>query len=217
MGGMEVYDSKEVGLYPTLGLKKTMEPMRVIDSCNAYYIELESMINTLYNSVSLFSYCAFNEGWGQFDSDKVTNFIKQKDRTRLIDSTSGWFDEGNGDFKSIHNYFFPWFKPKLDHRIYLLSEFGGYAYLEYRHSICDKLYGYRKYDDKLKLDYDINRLYEKKILPNIKYGLSGCIYTQVSDVESECNGLFTFDRKVCKIDKRKMKKMNDSLYRRFNS
>ena len=181
-----------------------------------YYAELDGMLDNLYNSVSLFSWCPFNEGWGQFDSEKVTAHIRNYDSTRLIDSASGWFDMGAGDFLSIHDYFFP-FRARKDklNRILILSEFGGYAYLEWGHSEAEKLYGYKKFTDKLALDEAINKLYEKMILNNIRKGLSGCIYTQVSDIEDECNGIFTADRKIIKIDEKKMRRMNERLIRRM--
>ena len=86
--------------------------------------------------------------------------------------------------------------------------------MEHGHSEPQKTYGYRKFSDRIDLDSAVNKLYEKMILNNIKNGLSGCIYTQVSDVEDECNGLFTADREIVKIDIRKMKRMNEKLYRR---
>ncbi len=180
-----------------------------------YYEELDGMLDNLYNCVSIFAWVPFNEGWGQFDSGEVTAHIKSYDSTRLVDSASGWHDQGYGDFNSRHVYFHPIRVPRNDGRIFLLSEFGGYSYLEWGHSEAEKLYGYRKYKDKLALDEAIYRLYDHSILDNIKKGMSGCIYTQVSDVEDECNGLFTADRKVIKIDEKKMRKMNERCIRRL--
>ena len=171
------------------------------------------MLNNLYNFPSIIAWVPFNEGWGQFDSEKVTKYIRDYDSTRLIDSASGWYDQNAGDFNSIHNYFFKFRTPKLDDRILLLSEFGGYSYLEKEHSSAEKVYGYRKFKDRLSLAEAIQKLYEKQIIPNIPRGLSGCIYTQVSDVQDECNGIFTEDRKMIKIDKKKMKKINDRCKR----
>ena len=182
----------------------------------AYYEELDMMLDMLYNSTCIFAWVPFNEGWGQFDSQSVTKHIRAYDSTRLIDSASGWHDNGAGDFKSIHNYFFP-FHAKKDakDRAVILSEFGGYSYLEKRHSSVDKLYGYKKFGGKLKLMEAMKKLYEEKVLPNIDKGLSGCVYTQVSDVEDECNGIFTFDREVIKVDERKMRKINEKCIRRL--
>lgn len=181
-----------------------------------YYTELDEMMDALYNQTSIFAWVAFNEGWGQFDSQKVTEHIRSYDDTRLIDSASGWHDNGAGDFHSVHNYFFPYKAKKNASRIEILSEFGGYSYLEKGHANIEKLYGYKKFEDKLKLMDALKDLYQNKILQNIPKGLSGCIYTQLSDVEDECNGIFTFDREIIKVDERKIKKINERCIRRLN-
>ena len=215
------YDYKWQSVMPTIGfmqddhdnpkLGRTDERKQKV-----YYEELDGILDTLYNCVSLFAWCPFNEGWGQFDSAEVTEYIRKYDSTRLIDSASGWFDQGAGDFKSVHEYFVPLrVRPKNGNRIYILSEFGGYSYIEKGHSEAQELYGYKKFTEKLELDAAINRLYDRLIYRKIRKGLSGCIYTQVSDVEDECNGLFTADRKMIKIDEKKMRRMNERLYRRI--
>lgn len=209
------YDFKFVGIKPNLGLKKANDHNYKLfarsseKSRDMYYLELGCMLDNLYNFTCIFAWVPFNEGWGQFDSKEVTDYIKDYDSTRLVDSASGWYDQGAGDFNSIHNYFFPFRVPKKDGRIILLSEFGGYSYLEKEHSEAEKVYGYRKFKDRLALNEAIQKLYKKAIIPNIPKGLSGCIYTQVSDVQDECNGLFTEDRKMIKIDMKKMKKINE--------
>lgn len=221
-GGFTEYDAKTFGVLPSLGFTHRKDDgsdpklIRSEASKLAYYEELDAMLDELYNVTSIFAWVPFNEGWGQFKSEQVTRRIKQYDRTRLVDSASGWFDQGGGDFKSIHDYFFPFRANTKDkNRILFLSEFGGYSYMEWGHTTCKKLYGYKKFKDKKKLDDAVNHLYEKMILENIRKGLSGCIYTQISDVEDECNGLFTYDRKILKVDPRRMKKMNERLYRRI--
>ena len=216
------FDFKEMGIKPTLGFRhqKDIDNSKLgrskEEEKQIYYHELDEMLDNLYNFACIFAWVPFNEGWGQFDSAKVTAHIRDYDSTRLIDSASGWHDQGAGDFDSIHDYFFPFKarKPK-DERILILSEFGGYSYVEHGHSEPQKTYGYKKFTDRIDLDGAVNKLYEKMILNNIRNGLSGCIYTQVSDVEDECNGLFTADREIIKIDVRKMKRMNEKLYRRL--
>ncbi|MBP3890636.1 MAG: glycoside hydrolase family 2 [Solobacterium sp.] len=203
-----------VAVKPNLGFKKAKDSdYEKFGRSNAegreiYYRELDQMLDTLYNNPCIFAWVPFNEGWGQFDSAEVTKHIKNYDTTRLVDSASGWYDQGAGDFNSQHVYFTPFKVKKEDHRPLLLSEFGGYAYLEWGHSEAEKLYGYKKYTDKIELNDAIFRAYEQQILPAIEKGLCGCIYTQVSDVEDECNGLFTADRRILKIDAKKMKKIN---------
>jgi beta-galactosidase/beta-glucuronidase len=216
-----IYDYKWQTVMPTIGFKQKdhNNPRlgRAGESAQKiYYEELEAMLESLYNCVSLFAWCPFNEGWGQFDSKAVTDFIKNYDSTRLVDSASGWFDQGAGDFRSVHEYFLPLrVRPTKEGRIFILSEFGGYSYIEKGHSEAEELYGYKKYTEKLLMDAAVNKLYESLIERNIRKGLSGCIYTQVSDIEDECNGVFTADRKIVKIDEKKMRRMNERLYRRI--
>ncbi len=182
------------------------------ESRNMYYKELNDMILTLYNNTSVVCWVSFNEGWGQFDSNAVYKFIKKIDSTRLVDSTSGWFDQGLSDFNSKHIYFRKFKLSKDKHkRISFLSEFGGYSYLEKDNFMGDKPYGYKKFKDKTKLEDAIIELYKTDVLNNIDKGLSGCVYTQLSDVENEYNGLITFDRKVLKINPKRLKALNLKL------
>lgn len=213
------YDFKLTAVKPNIGLRSFKDDQyeklgrQSEEGRDMYYKELDAMLESLYNYVSIFAWVPFNEGWGQFDSAKVTDYIHDYDSTRLVDSASGWFDQGAGDFASRHVYFVGFKAPKLDHRILLLSEFGGFAYLEHGHSVVDKLYGYKKFKDKLELNEAIERLYQKDVISQIPRGLSGCIYTQVSDVEDECNGLFTYDRKVLKVDEVMMMRINEKCKR----
>ncbi|NLC96523.1 MAG: glycoside hydrolase family 2 [Erysipelotrichaceae bacterium] len=179
------------------------------ESRNMFYQELNSMILTLYNYPSIVTWIPFNEGWGQFDSVLVVEFIKKIDSTRLIDHASGWFDQGVSDYHSNHVYFKK-YKHSLDKysRISFLSEFGGYSLFEKKHSSSKKPYGYKMFKTKKDLEDSIIRLYRYEILSNIENGLSGCVFTQLSDVEDECNGLFTFDRKVLKINPRRLAAIN---------
>ena len=185
------------------------------ESRRVYYEELDEILDHLYNTVSVFAWVPFNEGWGQFQSAKVTEHIREYDSTRLIDSASGWHDQGCGDFNSRHNYFHSFIMPKQDGRILFISEFGGYSYLEWGHSQAEKLYGYKKFTDRIELSNAVIRLYENDILANIPKGLAGCVYTQVSDVEDECNGLYTADRKMIKIDEKKMRRISEQCIRRL--
>lgn len=176
-----------------------------------YYTDAARMIETLFNSTSIAVWVPFNEGWGQFDSKKAYYFFKELDGTRLIDHASGWHDQGIGDFKSPHIYFRP-ITMKRDERPFVLSEFGGYSLQAKGHMFNDKkFFGYRKYYDQESFQQAYINLYEKKILPLIPKGLCATVYTEVSDVEDECNGLLTFDRKVIKLDVQKIKELNDKL------
>ena len=208
---------------PTLGFRRTKDNKYAKfgraskESRNMYIMELDAMLNHLYNAVCIFAWVPFNEGWGQFDSEQITERIRSYDSTRLIDSASGWHDQGCGDFDSRHVYFTRFSVPADDGRAVLLSEFGGYAYMEWGHSAADKLYGYKKYTDKIALNDAVIRCYEDNVLDQIPAGLCGCVYTQVSDVEDECNGLFTYDRKILKIDPKRMYEMNRKLIKGENN
>ena len=178
-----------------------------------YYRETGEIMTQLHDCVSLCGWVPFNEGWGQFDAVKVTEFMRRKDPQRLIDSTSGWFDQKTGDFLSKHIYFRPYaFRNSQDDRIVLLSEFGGYAFVEKDHVESEHPGGYKNYKDREAYMAGLEKLYERDVRAHIAKGLCGAIYTQVSDVEDECNGLFTYDRAICKVDKKRMKKINLALY-----
>lgn len=155
-------------------------------------------VELLYNSPSIAVWVPFNEAWGQFDSKKVYDMIQEKDHTRLIDHASGWFDQKCGDFRSIHNYFHP-LKVKPGKRPVVLSEFGGYACYIKEHSFSWQLFGYRIYLNAEALNDDFQKLYRDEISKLKKKGLAAAVYTQISDVEDEVNGLLTYDRKVCKV------------------
>lgn len=238
---------------------------------------------------SIAIWTAFNEGWGQFDAARITGLIRKKDPSRLIDSASGWFDQGCGDFISVHNYFRPLTVPRRDPavsgraipgrktsapakgvpgrnssapgkgvpgrkspasgkgvprrkastqdknsfrskfaspgkevsarkspapgaapspwqdipgqggRAAFLSEYGGYACHIKEHSSLERIFGYKRYDSLDDFVQAYRKLTEKSLLPLREQGLSGAVYTQLSDVEEEVNGLLTYDRKINKL------------------
>jgi hypothetical protein len=160
--------------------------------------ECRQTIETLYNCPSIIVWVPFNEGWGQFDAKEAYALINELDSTRLIDHASGWFDQGIGDFCSIHNYFHP-LKVKPKKRAVIFSEIGGYACYIGEHSFSWKVYGYKIFLSKEDLNRAYQRLYDEELKKLWKEGLSAVVYTQLSDVEDEVNGLFTYDRKVCKV------------------
>lgn len=184
-------------------------------SRKAYIHELDEMVRTLYNTVCVGIYVPFNEGWGQFDSEDITARIRQLDPSRVVDSASGWHDQGCGDINSYHVYFKKFKMPKLDDRALFLSEFGGYAYQMKNHCDSEEVFGYKKFHDRCDYDRAVNALFERDILPYVEKGLAGCVYTQLTDTETECNGLITADRRVIKVDVRRMKKLNDKIIRRL--
>lgn len=143
----------------------------------------------------------FNEGWGQFDAARITETIRRLDPSRLIDSASGWFDQNCGDFVSVHNYFRPLSVSvkKWENRAFFLSEYGGYACAVKGHTSVERVYGYKRYGTTNEFRIAYENLIQKSLLPLKKHGLSGAVYTQLSDVEEEVNGILTYDRKVNKL------------------
>lgn len=174
--------------------------------------DLHDTVELLYNAPSLAVWVPFNEGWGQFDSLLATQMLWDQDPTRLVDHASGWHDQGGGDFKSRHVYFRPVRLKHDKHRVLALSEFGGYSLPAAGHTASGKLFGYRMYRSEEELMDALAALYEREIIPCMeKRRLSAAVYTQLSDVEDEVNGILTFDRKVCKADEIRMKNINARL------
>ena len=174
--------------------------------------DMARTVNLLYNSVSLSVWVPFNEGWGQFDAKKVCDELRDMDDTRTIDHASGWHDQYAGDFASYHVYYKPFrMKPDKHGRIQALTEFGGYSCPSEGHMATDKLFGYKMYNGKQELNAAIARLYFEEVIPKIKHGLAATVYTQVSDIEEEINGLFTYDRAEIKIDAEVIRGINKEL------
>lgn len=169
-------------------------------------------ITALHNHPCIIAYTIFNEGWGQFEADRLYKIAKETDATRLVDSTSGWFAQHLSDFDSKHIYFHNIrLHPKK--RPMLLSECGGFS-LEVKDHLFSHIggiFGYGKCHDEEELTEAIERLYDVMVFPAIPEGLCGCIYTQLSDVEDEINGLYTYDRKVCKVLKPRMKSLGRKI------
>ena len=155
----------------------------------------------LYNFPSIIAYTIFNEGWGQFRADYNYEIAKSNDPTRLYDSTSGWFQQKKSDFNSYHLYFKNINKlPKIKKKPVFISEFGGFAYLEKEHLYSEDSFGYDTFESTDHLYEGLKALLEEKVLP-YKNNVSGFVYTQLSDVETEVNGIITYDRKVVKFKK----------------
>lgn len=169
---------------------------------------LEAMEDTfahLYNHPCIIGYTLFNEGWGQFSSDAVYHRAKELDPTRLYDSTSGWFAQKENDFDSRHIYFGFQHVPKKPKGPLFMSEFGGCSYIVEGHTFqSEKNYGYGQKNTQDELHKAIRAAYDRVIFAAIPKGCVGYVYTQLSDVEDETNGFYTYDRQVCKVSKKWM-------------
>ncbi len=163
--------------------------------------EMQNTIRYLYNVPSIATWVLFNEGWGQFNAAGATVMARELDKTRPIDQASGWFDEGSGDYRSVHNYFRPLTVEKDEaDRAFVISEYGGFALHIDGHSSVDRVYGYKKYDTPDELGVAYYNLINGTLKPLISKGLAGAVYTQLCDVEEEVNGLMTYDRRITKIN-----------------
>ncbi|MBN2851329.1 MAG: glycoside hydrolase family 2 [Clostridia bacterium] len=177
-----------------------------------YITELDEMINHLFNCTSIAMWVPFNEGWGQFDAEKVLKHIIELDGSRTVDHASGWHDQYIGDIKSLHIYFKKYkFKKDKFNRVVVLSEFGGYNYRIPDHNFNEKDFGYKKFDRKEDFQLAYEKLFIEQIIPVISKGLSAAVYTQLSDVEDEVNGLMTYDRKILKFNVEQLKTLNDKI------
>jgi hypothetical protein len=174
--------------------------VRSSESARQYEIELKRMIDGRYNHPSIIMWVVFNEGWGQFDTVRITTWTKQYDPTRLVNCASGWTDRNVGDVHDIHVYPGPGAPSPEPTRAAVLGEFGGLGLGVDGHTWTNKTWGYRGTTSK----EDLTRKYEK-LLRGVwqlkdKPGLSAAVYTQTTDVETEANGLMTYDRAVLKVD-----------------
>ncbi len=169
----------------------------------AFIAMAEETVSHLYNVPSLSLYTLFNEGWGQFDSRALGTHMMQLDSTRIWDVISGWHDQGKDStpLKSLHVYYKKVRLPKKEGRCLVLSEFGGYSCPVDGHMFSpDRLFGYRMYHSQDTLREAIVQLYQNEVFPLVKEGLSAAVYTQLSDVEEEINGILTYDRRVNKLE-----------------
>lgn len=203
---------------PTIGFKKKSDKTAGTSKREKIFIvHMEGTVRQLYNHPCIVAYTIFNEGWGQFNSDEMYDRVKALDGTRLIDSTSGWFAQKKNDFDSEHIYFRTK-KLKIKKRPLFVSECGGYSLAVEGHLFNPKkAYGYGKTKDSHELTETIANMYRKMLIPAIVQGACGCIYTQLSDVEDEINGLYTYNRKVCKVEKEPMRKVAEELYAEIKS
>lgn len=215
VNGGSQYSFLTIAALPYIGIKLNDHKYGLFSrkskqSRDMYIDEAKQTINLLYNTVSLAMWVPFNEGWGQFDAKEIYKLIKSMDNSRTIDHASGWHDQNCGDLLSKHIYFNE-IKFEEDNRVQALTEYGGYSQMIKGHSYNDASFGYKLFANQIDLQSAFLQLHTEQIIPLIKEGLSATIYTQLSDVEDEVNGLVTYDRKIIKFDKKFIKSINDKL------
>lgn len=219
VSGGEHIDNFLVGVLPNLGLShikdnkyrwfsRTEKEWR-----EDYRRELFEMIDNLYNCTCIGCWVPFNEGWGQFDAKEIGAAVKAYDPTRIVDHASGWHDQGGGDLKSKHKYILPIIKLLPSRRPYVVSEYGGYSRIVKNH-VWNRLrsFGYVMFHSEKTLSLAYKLLHVTQVIPLIRWGLCATVYTQVSDVEFEVNGIYTYDRKVLKLDAKTVQDINAKLH-----
>ncbi|MFL5244781.1 MAG: sugar-binding domain-containing protein [Gemmataceae bacterium] len=175
---------------------------RTPESAKQYEAELKRLIDGRHNHPSIVMWVVFNEGWGQFDTKRITEWTKDYDPTRLVNCASGWADRKVGDVHDIHNYAPPASPEPEPRRAAVLGEFGGLGLPTEGHLWVKnkKNWGY----EVMKSPVELTRKYERFLAQvwsfKDKPGLSAAVYTQITDVETEVNGLLTYDRAVIKVD-----------------
>lgn len=208
---------------PTVGIKRLSDKRMHRDerTREAFLAGMEQTVRQLAHHPSVCYWTIFNEGWGQFDHAAAYEKLKKLDSTRIIDSVSGWFSsfcrkQTFSDVESLHVYFKP-VKTKVVQKPTVLSEFGGYSYkVEGSSYNLKENYGYKTFREQIPFEEALERLYIGEICPAISNGLCAAVYTQLSDVEDETNGIVTYDRRVEKVSEERMKKIADELFAVFS-
>ena len=205
-------------ILPNVGIKRWRDRGASKARKEAFERDARETIDLLYNHPSVIYYTIFNEGWGQFEADENYLALKKYDPTRVYDATSGWFWEKHSDVHSEHIYMRKLKLKARKNRPLVLSEFGGYCWKERKHSFnLSNTYSYKDFKSVEDFENAFVSLYDEQVIPHIKKeGLCALVYTQVSDVEDETNGLLTYDRQVLKVNPETVKSMSDRLYQAFD-
>lgn len=187
---------------------------RTPESEGYYRKEWDAIMDALHNYPCIIVWTPFNEAWGQFKTVEITNWTKQKDPSRLVNSASGGNFYPVGDIEDLHNYPDPAMpRPDIfgDKKALVLGEFGGLGLPVDGHTWQEKNWGYQSF----KSNDSLFKRYQSltaKLAELIRAGLSAAVYTQTTDVEGEVNGFMTYDRKVMKMPIEKLKADNEKLY-----
>ncbi len=188
---------------------------RTAEAKKQFELELGRLIQTHINHPSIIMWVVFNEGWGQFDTGRLTDWVKRQDPSRLVNNASGWTDQKVGDVNDIHAYPAPQSPPAEPGRAVVLGEFGGLGLAIPGHTWKAEHWGYQGManQDQLTAKYEtfLQSVYQFKDSP----GLCAAVYTQITDVEVECNGLLTYDRAVIKPDLERIAAVNRGDFSRM--
>jgi beta-galactosidase/beta-glucuronidase len=192
---------------------KDPDIQRSPESGQQFETELKALVEGRGNHPSIVMWVPYNEGWGQWDTCRIVDLIKQWDPTRLVNNASGWTDRGCGDVNDMHKYPGPGAPNPEEKRAGVLGEFGGLGLPVKGHTWQDeKNWGYRSFTNVEALTTAYVGLVEQ--LPGMvsSHGLSAAVYTQTTDVEIEVNGLMTYDRAMLKMDPAAIAAANRKVY-----
>ena len=178
-----------------------------------FYKEWEAIIKALKGFQCIVMWVPFNEAWGQFDTKVASDFTMALDPTRLVNASSGGNFHLCGDVQDVHHYPDPMMNAFERKMINVIGEYGGIGYPISGHlwKITDTNWGY---GEVMSSSEQVLKLYEEfveKLKLLARTGVAGAVYTQTTDVEVEVNGLITYDRKVVKVDEKRMAEINRSL------
>lgn len=179
--------------------------------------EFEEMLDQFGNFPSIIMWVVFNEGWGQYDTERLTEWVKNYDPSRLVNNASGWTDKGVGDIIDIHQYVGPASPKPTASRIAVLGEYGGLGLKVPRHWWGGGIFTYEMMESREALTERYVSLVEQLKLLKQDPGLSAAVYTQITDVEGELNGLLTYDRKVEKADFGLLRKAHRELLENYTA
>lgn len=198
-------------------LPKQKDIVRSPESVEIFHQELDAMLKQLRFFQSIVCWVPFNEGWGQFDTNNILRKVKDFDPSRLVDGPSGWVDRGEGDMRDYHIYNRKLYVGAPEQtRALAIGEFGGIGHRLPQHMAVTNAWSYNNTKSLEHLEKRYEKLYAEQLLPLIEQGLSAAVYTQTTDVESEINGLMTYDRSVIKIPLPVMRSVHQSVYDTFN-
>ena len=170
------------------------------DSRTQFEVELQRMVEGRFNHPSIIVWVLFNEGWGQYDTERLVPWLKSLDSSRLVDNASGWTDKRVGDLIDMHSYPGPECPQGEMDRAAVLGEFGGLGLALPGHTWSKQSWGYQPMTNTATLKSHYEKLLDQVHVLRDAFWLSAAIYTQTTDVETECNGLLTYDRAISKLD-----------------
>lgn len=187
------------------------ELVRTYESEQNFRKEWKEIIDYLYSYPSIVTWVPFNEAWGQFKTVEITNWTKNYDPTRLVNSASGGNHFSVGDMLDLHHYPHPAIKLIDGSRANVLGEYGGIGLVIDGHIWePDRNWGYVQFKNKKEVTEEYIK-YAEMLLEQIRAGYSAAVYTQTTDVEVEVNGLMTYDREIIKVEEKAIREINQKI------